>query len=115
MPRSLRPTQRPRAGQRALAAWLAGTIFVLGLLAVAPSWHARLHHDDHDHHHDAHSRDHSCVITLFAGGVDAAATPPPALAPATFRVELVLTPDTVPLFADAVRLLPPGRAPPARA
>ena len=85
---------------------MAWSTFALSLLAFAPSWHEHLHHD-------AHEADHGCAITLFAGGVDAAATPPPAGAPTSFRIEPALRPQPAALPVNDSRLLPPSRAPPA--
>ena len=39
------------------------SIWILGLLAAAPHWHASLHSD-------ASQQDHSCAVTLFSHGVE---------------------------------------------
>jgi hypothetical protein len=57
-----------------MAAWLAVTVWALGVLAVSPDLHGALHHD-HDSHHDEQS--HQCAVTLFAHGVDTLDAAPP--------------------------------------
>lgn len=55
-------TPRPT---RWLAAWLAVTVWALGVFGASPDLHAALHHDDGA---DAHA--HECAVTLFAHGVE---------------------------------------------
>ena len=82
-------------------------VWVLGLLAVSPELHARVH-QDFDH------AGHNCAVTLFSQGLDHpvldAVLP---LAPA-----LVVVADVAPvepLFVESARdWLLPGRGPPVR-
>jgi len=56
--------RQPSFRQRVLAGLLALTVLALGLVAVAPSLHDALHHDDH-----GHATDHYCAVDMFAAGV----------------------------------------------
>lgn len=111
--------------QAATAFALAAMVFVLGLLALSPDLHARLHAPagpapactaDHDHADAAPAAladDSGCVVTLFAQGL-----PAPDLAPQALPPRLLVGPALPPIpVAQAprapARLHPPAQAPPA--
>lgn len=74
MSRPLATLNPPRL-TRWLAAWLAVTVWALGVLAVSPDLHGALHHDA-DHGHGDDGLAHQCAVTLFAQGVDTLETVP---------------------------------------
>jgi hypothetical protein len=102
--------------QRAIVWLLVGLVMTLGMLAVTPDLHARLHAstDDHHHHHATPSArdDSDCVVTLFHGGV----TPPldlPTLEAPVFARICSLPPARDARFIPAPRqMLRPVRGPP---
>ncbi|MDB6114355.1 MAG: hypothetical protein JWQ62_1300 [Lacunisphaera sp.] len=96
----------PTPASRWVAALLAVTIWVLGLLAVSPQLHAALH-SDADH------QDHVCAITLFSHGVDVASHGAAQVsAPILFASGDNPLPAALPVTGDHYRL-PPGCGPPA--
>lgn len=64
MSRPLVTSTTPRS-TRWLAAWLALTVWALGIFGVSPDLHAALHHHDGEH-----PTAHECAVTLFAHGVE---------------------------------------------
>lgn len=112
--------------QSATALALAAMVFVLGLLALSPDLHARLHGladpasacaDGRDHTDASPSTtladDSGCVVTLFAQGL-----PAPDLAPQALPPRLMVGPALPPIplaqaSRDSARLHPPAQAPPA--
>lgn len=103
-----------------LAAGLPLLVIALGLLAVRPDWHAAVHVPIADaaahktkHSHDADTAERGCAIELFAAGlIESMTFGAPALKPhEIFATKLALP--TEQLLIAAVRLEPPGRAPPS--
>jgi len=116
----------------AFACVLSVLVFALGLLAVSPDIHARLHthaHLDHDHDEAGAPADHvhsdgahlpaddaNCAIVLFAQGVSLPLELPRVTAP---QPQVLV--EFNPLSRDELRfsppryLHPPGRGPPALA
>lgn len=91
---------------RWLAAWLAGVVLALSVLAVAPHAHEALHADAHD-------EDHACVITWFHQGVDFPLASPEAPTPVVGRWGSVSVAQVEPDVTAPRYLHLPGRAPPA--
>ena len=95
-----------------LAGFAAMLVLGLGLLAYAPTAHAWLHDDDHDHA-SAPTADHHCAVTALAHGIDSTPVNP------LFSVSLNQIEGTLaitarrPLTAAPGHLRPAGRAPPA--
>lgn len=121
----LRPF-RPRPGflHRVVAAGCALAIWLLGILALSPELHARLHghgaeaercaHHGHEHHDDAPATDHTCAVTLFQHGVDDPLSTVLVLAaPSARPVGEIARPGSAPRRAADLRLHF-GQAPPAR-
>ena len=81
------------------------SIWILGLLAAAPQWHASLHSD-------AGGQDHSCAVTLFSHSTESAVTAACFVsAPVLFPAGECTVQPALPV-ADAENLFPPGRGPP---
>ncbi len=90
--------------RRWLAGVLAGVVFALGLMTVAPELHLAFHDD-------AHGAEHTCAVELFAGGI----TPIAALAifvPVALLALGSIVPVTRVALAAPAWNLPPGRGPP---
>ena len=105
---SLAESKRRRQSSPALrwvALFCASAVWALGLLAVSPQLHEKLHAD-------AGHQDHACAVTLFSHGVDDAG----ASADLTV-VPLVALDEKVAPYSERAALAPrywllPGRAPP---
>jgi hypothetical protein len=97
----------PKLGafQRWFAAFSAGLVLLLAVLAASPDLHALIHHD-------ADHADHSCAITLFHQGLDApAAIVFAASAPVMVELGLAI-PDPATRPDAHLDRLQPGRGPP---
>ena len=92
--------------RRLLAAGCVALVFALGLFAVSPSLHERLHHDTDQ------VADDGCAIVLFASGVSvplAVTAVPPA--PVVWCEQLQLSPTEI-ILSSPRYLLPPELGPP---
>jgi hypothetical protein len=99
------PDSRPAPALRWVALGCALLVWVLGLLAFSPATHGGLHDD-------AHQPEHTCAITLFSHGVEAATgSIQLACEPVLFAAGESALPRTIPA-AEAHYRLPPGRGPP---
>lgn len=102
-------TPTPPRRTRWLAAWLALTVWALGVLAVSPELHGALHHDDGEH-----AQAHECAVTLFAHGVETLDPAPMLLRVADARELGCVVPPHVHAWTQPHYLHRPACGPPVR-